>query len=66
MKRNKYILLGAVALGLGTSLPVPIILNVDRYFRDQQSTGTHFLRTKTIHSNGYHSATAACREIIWK
>ena len=37
MKRNKYILLGAVALGLGLT-SCSDYLNVDRYFRDQQST----------------------------
>ena len=37
MNKNKYILLGAVVLGLGLT-SCSDFLNVDRYFRDQQST----------------------------
>lgn len=64
MNKNKYILLGAVVLGLGLT-SCSDFLNVDRYFRDQQST-ERISRTKTIHFNGCHSATVACREIIWR
>lgn len=39
MKRNKYILVGAMVAGLGlATTSCSDFLNVDRYFRDQQST----------------------------